>query len=283
LIRSIASNHNAWFDLQTGTLGTVDAGATATITPLSDGFYRCTITFTTGGTIANNFVDFRHSVSNGVLGVTSGQSIIIRRPQLEVGSTATPYQRVTTQFDVTEAGVPDVHYLFHGGASDPRWMITPTITPGTDKVQVFAGARKLSDAGYGVIAEPSTNYDANTGVFSVGGGDGGNMVFASKGTASSVASVIARAPITNVLTGFGDISGDRATLRLNGTQVAQVTTDQGTGNYLAYPLYIGMRGGASLPFNGHNYGLIVRFGANLDPSVIAQTERWMAARTGIVI
>ena len=38
--------------------------------------------------------------------------------------------------------------------------------------------------------------------------------------------------------------------RANGTQVAETLTDQGTGNYLAYPLYIGRRGGATIPFNG---------------------------------
>lgn len=41
--------------------------------------------------------------------------VYIGDPQLEVGSTATPYQRVTTDFDVTEAGVPDVWHLYDDG------------------------------------------------------------------------------------------------------------------------------------------------------------------------
>jgi hypothetical protein len=86
------------------------------------------------------------------------------------------------------------------------------------------------------------------------------------------------APITNVLTGIGDIAGDNAILRVNGTQVAQNTADQGTGNYLAYPLYIGRRAGTSFPFNGQIFGLIVRFGSNLDAATISQTETWLGAR-----
>ena len=54
--------------------------------------------------------------------------------------------------------------------------------------------------------------------------------------------------------------------------------DQGTGDYLAYPLYIGRRAGASLPFNGQIYGLIVRFGANLSAATITQTETWLGQR-----
>ena len=88
-------------------------------------------------------------------------------------------------------------------------------------------------------------------------------------------------PITNVLTGLGDIGGDLATLRVNGTQVAQSTADQGTGNFLAYPLYIGRRGGSILPYSGRIYSLITRFGANLDAGVITNTETWVAGKTGI--
>jgi hypothetical protein len=65
-------------------------------------------------------------------------------------------------------------------------------------------------------------------------------------------------------------------LRVNGS--ASSTADQGTGNYLTYPLYIGRRGGTSLPFSGHIYGLVVRFGANLDASTITQTETWVGRR-----
>jgi hypothetical protein len=69
------------------------------------------------------------------------------RRQLELGSVATPYQRVTTAFDVTEAGVRDCYYLQGNGVNTA--LVTGTITPGTDKVQVVAGVEieQLCDNG----------------------------------------------------------------------------------------------------------------------------------------
>jgi len=168
-------------------------------------------------------------------------------------------------------------------------LVTPTITPGTDKVQVFAGVRKLSDASLGILAEFSASADSNNGSFYVSSplnGSGSFYSFISRGTTpigAVTTDVAFAAPITNVLTGFGDISGDLVTLRADGVQVAQSTSNQGTGNYLAYPLYIGMRAGSSLPFNGHLYGLTVRFGPNLEASQIDKMEAYMAKKTGVTL
>jgi hypothetical protein len=81
------------------------------------------------------------------------------------------------------------------------------------------------------------------------------------------------------MTGLGNISGDSSALRINGTQVALDTADQGTGNFLAYPLYLFRRGGTSLPFNGRFYGMIVRFGPNLSSALIASTESYINSKT----
>jgi hypothetical protein len=56
----------------------------------------------------------------------------------------------------------------------------------------------------------------------------------------------------------------------------------GTGNFGNYPLYIGRRGGTTLPFNGHIYGLIVRGAATTDAK-ITQTEKWLAKKTGVTL
>jgi hypothetical protein len=206
--------------------------------------------------------------------------------QLELGAVRTAYQLVgATTYDVTEAGQADNYFLWFDGIDDS--MITPTITPGIDKVQVFAGVRKLSDAAPGALIEASASITANNGVFLLtapSGVVGSTQAyhFSSKGTVASPAAAPDGqfgAPITNVLTGLGDISGDRSTLRIDGTQVAQSTADQGTGNFLAYPLYIGSRAGTSVRFNGHLYSMLVRFGANLDANVITQTETYVASKT----
>ena len=225
---------------------------------------------------AGSFVGFQAASdlsANTSFTLLAGQSV-----QLELGSTATAYQRVTTQYDVTEAGVASTSYLAFDGVDDG--MVTGTITPGVDKAQIFAGVRKLSDAASGIVVEHSAA--TGDGRFYLLNFTDQKMYWLSRGGINSeVSSSALAAPVTNVITGLGDISGDRATVRLNGTQVAQSTADQGTGNYLAYPLYIGRRGGASLPFSGRVYSLITRFGANLDAGVITNTETWVAGKTGI--
>jgi hypothetical protein len=140
-----------------------------------------------------------------------------------------------------------------------------------------------------MIAEFSATLATNNGSFYVGNGTssgaGAAYNFASKGTVSVNATSPSTfaSPITNILTGIGDIAGDNATFRVNSAQVATTTTDQGTGNYLAYPLFIGARGGSSVFFSGHLYGLIARFGPNLATGQISSTETWVAGKTGITI
>jgi hypothetical protein len=159
-------------------------------------------------------------------------------------------------------------------------MVTGTITPAIDKAQIFVGVRKLSDAVYGMIVEGTA---AAFGVISLGAPTNGRYEAASGGTenAYAISSISSYpVPITNVVSGLGDISGDRATLRVNGSQIIQITTNQGTGNFLAYPLYIGRRSTGTLPFNGQLYSLIVRFGANLTTNTITSTETYVNGKTG---
>lgn len=180
-------------------------------------------------------------------------------------------------------------YLLFDGVDD--FLITPTITPGTDKAQVFAGVRQVGNNG--MIAEHSVSAEANNGAFYVYTGEvgSGDLSFGLRG--SQLAKLIGSAvtpPVTRVVSGSFDIAGaSRATEifpRINGAAASLSgfgAADAGTGNFLAYPLYIGRRGGTSLPFNGRLYGLITRFGANLTADQISQAERWMAQRTGVTL
>jgi hypothetical protein len=81
-----------------------------------------------------------------------------------------------------------------------------------------------------------------------------------------------------VLGFIGDIAGDISALRVNGSEVGRSTTDQGTGNYGNYPLYLFRRAGTSLPFNGRFYGLVVR-GAATDTGTLQQTEQYLNGKT----
>jgi hypothetical protein len=255
----------------TVTLGGSPSNVSTNVVDVGSGWFRATISVLC--TAATWFFD--------VHGITSGATSLVWGAQLETGSTATAYQKVTTQYDVTEAGVASVSYLAFDGVDD--FMVTPTITPGIDKAQIFAGLRKLSDAAAGAVAELGIGTDnGRFGLFAPVSSATANYAFSSRGTitATPTSPSSFASPITSVLTGVGDISGDVARLRINGTQVAEALTDQGTGNYLAYPLYIGRRGGTTLPLNGQLYSLVVRFGANLDATTISNTETWVAGKTG---
>jgi hypothetical protein len=213
-------------------------------------------------------------------GVTYDVTFRVKGLQLEQSSSRTAYQFNYNRFNVTQPPLAQVNYLFFDGVDD--FLVTPTITPGVDKAQVFAGVRKLSDAARGTVAEIGAG--GSNGSFAMEAPDGNGLAsfaFRSIGTSTAGASFGANAaPITKVVTGLVDIAAPSSILRLNGSQVSQNTSTQGTGNYLAYPLYIGRRGGTVLPFNGQIYGLIVRFGSNLTTTQITTTETWVNGKTG---
>jgi hypothetical protein len=219
----------------------------------------------------------------------AGQSIYItgamREEPLASPATPTPYQRVGTAFDVTESGIQTVHYLAFDGTDD--WLQSvSTINPGNiDKVQVFAGVRKLSDVARCLVVESSSTVTSNSGAFAMNApfvAGAADYNFTSRGNiiapvATSPNNFVA--PITNVLTGIADISADILILRVNGTQVASNTTDQGTGNYLTYIHYIGRRGGTTFALNGRIYQLITRYGPNLTTQQIQTVENYVTNNT----
>lgn len=218
--------------------------------------------------------------------VVSGDAVDVAFPQVETASVATAYQRVTTQYDVTEAGVQSLSYLGFDGADD--FMLTGTITPGVDKAQVFAGIRKLSDASGGIVVELSIDVGVSNGAFYLAAPESSaiNYTSLSRGNfpigASQRADIFTgAAPETAVVSATHDIPGSLSTIRRNTIAGVNGTGFKGTGNFLAYPLYIGRRAGTSLPFSGNIYGLITRFSAtNMDAANITNTEAWLNQRTG---
>ncbi|WP_226341268.1 LamG domain-containing protein, partial [Gemmobacter serpentinus] len=203
--------------------------------------------------------------------------------QMETGNTATPYQRVDTDLDVTEAGVPEAWYLSLDGIDD--CLSTAAIDWGTDEVTVIAGVAKQSDTGNRAILELSANSDANTGAFFLFNmGDSSGYRMRSKGSTQAEAGVSSGWPVdtTHIVALEGKIGSDTARLRINGAQRATSTADQGNGSYGNHPLYIGARGGGTFPFAGQLYGLFA-INRSLTPTELALTERWMATRCGVIL
>lgn len=175
-------------------------------------------------------------------------------------------------------------YLEFDGVDD--FLVTAAINfTATDKMSVFAGFRKLSDAAYEVVAELSASVNTNNGAFLLvlptPGTIKSDVQFKAIGsTQSTVTTTGLPAPISLVASMDASISADLTRLRVNGGGYVASNGDLGTGNLGNYPLYIGRRAGTSLPFTGYLYGLIVR-GALTDAAGITNTEKYMGVKSGV--
>ena len=179
------------------------------------------------------------------------------------------------------------YYLAFDGADD--FLQTSSIDfTSTDKVSLFAGVRKLSDATAQMIVELSTS-NVNIGMFSLLKGAGSLEYIQSYLRGSSLGSYVSTnnaayaAPSSLVVAAKLDINGaTKNLLRVNAAQAGVSSVSVGTGNYGNHPLYIGRRAGTSLPFNGHIYGLIGIGRLTTDSETIA-LEKFIAKNTGVTL
>lgn len=273
---------DTFFDLQNdGQVVSGGAGVTWTITPGDNGWIQFSgvTTAITGGASHGIYIYAANTAPKSVYLGDGSAAIYVWHPDLRptndgVGIPA--YQRVVDSATYDTAGFPV--YLRTDGTDDGGSTNSIDFT-GTDKVTVFAGVRKLSDAIGTCFYELSSSIDTNTGTFDAiipSAGQRPNYLLRSKGTEQSNATTPNEyaAPHTSVLTHIASIGDDINKVRVNGTQVAAVTTDQGTGNFGHYPLYLFARNNASFYFNGRLYGLIV-IGRAATSTEIANTERYL--------
>lgn len=256
--------------------------ATQSVTTLAANYtlsFSGTGSITLSGTATGTYSAGTHTITCTAGTLTSTVSGTVTKADLRVANDGVglpAYQCVNTATDYDTQGFP--LYLKFDGIDDAMQTNSIDFTA-TDKVTVFAGVRKLSDAAAGSLVELGTG--AQNGSFQVAAPAGAAPNYQSfmRGTANSFASSSGFAsPVTTVIAALGDIAADGNTLRANGAQVAQATTDQGTGNFGNHPLYIGARAGTSLPFNGHLYSLIVR-GAQSTAQQIIDAETYINSKT----
>ena len=180
------------------------------------------------------------------------------------------------------------YYLAFDGVDD--FLQTNNIDfTGTDKVSLFAGVTKLADTAQ-IIAELSQSVAYNAGSFYLAAGtdlNGNGYTAMARGSLGANAGKAARnftylAPDVAVLSIKHDISGDLSSMRRNGVIGIDGLDDKGTGNFGNYPLYIGRRGGTTLPFNGHLYSLI-GIGRLTTDSETTSLEKSIAKNTGVTL
>jgi len=82
-----------WFDLSAGAVGTATAGLTGAIQDFGDGWYRCSVTFTTDAADTSGNLSIELASADGVrmVNLDGTSSILIFGAQLEVGGSATSY------------------------------------------------------------------------------------------------------------------------------------------------------------------------------------------------
>lgn len=177
------------------------------------------------------------------------------------------------------------NYLEFDGLDD--FLLTNSIDfTATDKVTIFAGVRKMSDAAVATLVELSSSTALNNGTFAIFApliASSARYTYRSRGTTTvdNASSTSYAAPISSVLSCVSSISGDINTLRVSGTTFPSAG-DQGTGNYGNYPLFLGRRAGASLPFSGYLYGLTIT-GKMCNATEITYEDRRLGLGVGVTI
>ena len=145
---------SVFFDLANGTVGAQGTGYVGSIQSVGDGWYRCTVTitqstalppnyFVVGVTTANNTTSYLGDITKGVY---------IWGAQLELGSTATTYQAITT---------PEQTYLLY----DPQPVLYQDSAGTTPVTAVEQPVGLMLDKSQGLVlgSELVTNGDFSGG------------------------------------------------------------------------------------------------------------------------
>jgi hypothetical protein len=288
LLYNTTAGYGRAFNLTTGQLGTASIGtSTGTVENVGNGWYRCTLTGTPTAA-SNAFRIYANTADdmNASYAGTGISSVLLWGADLRLATDAAyPYQRVVTATDYADVGVP--RSFLHDGFDDSTATASNLDLSGTDKVTVWAGVYKNSDANGAILAELSADSNVNNGSFYLTAPSdtaaAGNFGLQIGGTARVlIKSGTVLAPVLRVYTGTSDIATPSAALRLNGVQAASTTASLGTGNFGNYVFFIGRRNNASNPFNGKIYTIIIRGGVT-DAATLALTERYVGSRMGIVL
>jgi hypothetical protein len=287
----------AWFQLTgAGTVGnTAGTLNSKTITALTDGYYKLTITKTI--TVAGNieaavFIASANGTTNYAGDITKG--IYVRNADARPANQATglipTYQSVDTSSVYDTVGFPQ--YLKYDGLNSSLSTASINFTA-TAQMSAFAGVRKVganAAASIGMVAELSTAAGTNAGSFFLS--EGGVISYGNKYGCALQGSTLIYSdsatswtpPITNTLSTLMNIPAATPALQqilnINGVQqtVIQAGSGAGTGNFGNYAMYFGARAGTSLFTNGYEFQTII-VGKTLTAAQITATETYVNSKT----
>jgi hypothetical protein len=218
--------------------------------------------------------------------------IAIWHPQLELGSTATAYQRVNSALGVTEAGVPTVHWLKFDGTTDSLASAATLNLSGTGQATLCVGVRKNDTDDFHCLAEfgPDASSTANTfGIWAPWAlADGYGFLCRGPTNSNVYQPQTYNAPTTNVLTGVFDVTGANIstaiTPRVNGVVERENPSGIGAAGtvFSSQTLNVGLRSGGTFPLNGNIYFLLIR-GALTSGADLTALEAFAGAKAGVPI
>lgn len=237
-------------------------------------------TFTFTRTSASATGSVGAGLAQGTTGtpIAVGEVLNVRNAQLERASSATAYQKVVADWDVTESGVTSIPALYYDGSDDSLATAAIDFT-GTDKMTVFAGVEKLSDAAIGWFINCNSTTAPSFSLRAPGSAGVGDVVASAAGSLTSTVTASVTAPATMVVTMLQEIASDTLRLRTNTNEVSSAA-DQGTGNLPNAAVHLGQRSIGSSRWRGYMIGHMVIVGKLANASEIAAVEATERAATG---
>jgi hypothetical protein len=211
-----ATSAKAWFNLDTGVVGTVASGYTATMESVGNGWYRCSLSQNTS--VTPSYFHFGASDSDNSFTPSSSGNIYIWGAQLNIGSTAKPYFPTTDRLNVPRltyqnggGGCPSLllekqstNILTYSedfsnaawakldsgsGSTTPvvtaNYAISPDGTQNADRLQCTLGS-----SGYSLIQQSPTVSGTHTGSIWVKSNTGANQNVYFRVSANSTAYVV---------------------------------------------------------------------------------------------
>jgi len=146
-------NGNTWFNLSTGVVGTTSANHTAKIEQVANGWYRCSITFSTTTDLAGNFY-IQPASADGVstIELDGTSSIFIWGAQVELGGHSLSYIKTEASTVTRNATRLSATKVFNGNALSVQMKFTPNFDADDVKASAYK-ALALSST-----TDASTNY-----------------------------------------------------------------------------------------------------------------------------
>jgi hypothetical protein len=285
------NNFGGLFDLQAGTYVGNRTGSVAptstSITDAGNGWWLLTVVFVPllSATVSYGYIlGTQNNTSLGLADASTGYVPFWGAQLLLTADASLPYQAITTatSYDSTASSFP--LYLAFDGSNDNLATAAINFTA-TDKITVVAGLARLSDSAGQLIVELSATINSNNGGFALYSDLAPNRyVFATKQLGYAAQRALGNAPTKSVITGTSDSlpSPNVTLIRQNGVAGTDELVPSGNSSQVFgnYPIYIGMRGGTTIPFNGRLYQLIIRGAATAD---LTPGEAFVAGKSGVVL